>query len=473
MVFSSVIFIFYFLPALMLLYFIVPKRFRGVRNIVLLAFSLLFYAYGEPKYILVMLASILINYIFGAMASGRNVFRKLSVPLAATANLGILVYFKYLGFILDNLNFLFSSSLSLGEIVMPIGISFFTFQGLSYVIDVYRGDAQMQKNPLNVALYISLFPQLIAGPIVRYETVAEEIGCRRETAQEAAEGFCRFAFGLGKKIVLANATGFIADTVFSITPSDMSTGLAWLGAIAYSLQIYFDFSGYSDMAIGLGKVFGFHFLENFDFPYISRSITEFWRRWHMSLGSWFRDYVYIPLGGNRVSIAKHVRNILIVWLLTGIWHGAAWNFLVWGLYFGIILLLEKFLLLKVLRNLPRFIEHIYALLLIVFGWVLFRAPDIGYAIEYIRVMFGISGSGLWDGQLIHLITQYRAELILATVLALPVTRFAKACAEKIKFKPLREFFLYPIRGVLAAAVFALAVVYLINSTFNPFIYFRF
>ncbi len=477
MVFSSVIFIFYFLPALMLTYFIIPKRFRSARNIVLLAFSLAFYAYGEPKYILVMLASIFINYIFGAMAAPDSplgaAMRKVAVALAVILNLAILIYFKYTGFLLDNVNSILGTGFSMGNIIMPIGISFFTFQGLSYVLDVYRNQAKVQKNPLNVALYISLFPQLIAGPIVRYETVSEEIGSRCESAEDASDGLCRFAFGLGKKIILANATGFIADTVFTNAPADLSTALAWLGALAYSLQIYFDFSGYSDMAIGLGKVFGFHFLENFDFPYISRSITEFWRRWHMSLGTWFRDYVYIPLGGNRVSTAKHVRNILVVWLLTGIWHGAAWNFFAWGLYFGIILLLEKFFLLNWLNRLPRFFSHIYSLLLIVFGWVLFRAPNMGYAAKYISVMFGLGGTGLWSKEFIYLIIQYRTELLLAALLSLPVSRFVRTRVENFKNSTLKNFTLYPLKGVAAAIVFVLSVIYLINSTFNPFIYFRF
>lgn len=477
MVFSSVIFIFYFLPALFLVYFLTPKRFRRARNMILLLFSLAFYAYGEPKFVVVMLASILINYVFGGLVQhflekSRGTTR-LCVALSVICNLGILIYFKYTGFIVENMNALFHTGISIKSIVMPIGISFFTFQGMSYVLDIFFGHATAQKNPLNVALYISLFPQLIAGPIVRYETVAEEIGARSESLSEAASGICRFAFGLGKKILIANSVGLIADTVFARPTGELTTSLAWIGMIAYTLQIYFDFSGYSDMAIGLGRIFGFHFLENFNFPYISRSITEFWRRWHISLSTWFRDYVYIPLGGNRVSVPKHVRNIIVVWLLTGIWHGAAWNFIAWGAYFAVILLVEKFFLLKYLKKAWRPIQHAYALLLIMLGWVLFRSPDMGYVWGYLKALFGAAGAGAWDIQSVYLMLQYWEIFAIAAIASIPVRDWLQGAAERLPGRRGREFALYPLKGLAAAVVFALSVVYLINSSFNPFIYFRF
>lgn len=438
---------------------------------VLLVFSLGFYAYGEPKYIFMMLASILINYIFGFWVEQTRKYQpgfcRLAVTLSVVVNLAILIYFKYTGFFISNINAISGLNLLVPKIIMPIGISFFTFQGMSYVFDVFFGYAKAQKNPLNVALYISLFPQLIAGPIVRYETVAEEINHRNESRSEMASGIIRFIFGLGKKILLANSMGLIADTVFAKAPNDMAVSLAWVGMIAYSLQIYFDFSGYSDMAIGLGRIFGFHFLENFNYPYISCSITEFWRRWHISLSTWFRDYVYIPLGGNRVSVFKHVRNILIVWLLTGIWHGAAWNFIAWGMYFGIILLIEKFFLLKHLNKARRSLGHIYALILIMLGWVLFRSPSMGYALNYIKVLFGIGANGLWDHQTVYLILQYGLTFVIAIVASMPI---------KQKFESLfsqNQIIFYHGKNVIAGTVFIISVIYLVNSSFNPFIYFRF
>ena len=462
MVFSSLEFLFAFLPILCIIYFLVPKKFRGARNIVLLAFSLFFYWYGEPKYLVIMLASILANYAFGLAVHKKR--SKAVLALAVAVNIGILIYFKYTDFILSNVNRLFHTDLPLQEIIMPIGISFFTFQGLSYVFDVYYGKARVQKNPLNVALYISLFPQLIAGPIVRYETVAEEINLRHENRPEMAEGIRRFIIGLGKKMLLANPMGLVADTVFAIAAGDLTTPVAWVGALAYTLQIYFDFSGYSDMAIGLGKMFGFHFLENFNYPYISKSITEFWRRWHISLGTWFRDYIYIPLGGNRRGPAKHLRNIFLVWLLTGVWHGAAWNFVAWGLYFFAILMVEKYVLGRYLNNA---LGHIYALLLIILGWVIFRSESLSYAASYIGVMFG-QGGGPADGQGIYLLLQYKVEFILAAVCSLPVAKLLGRTKGKLP-----DGIYYGAQNAFVLGVLALSVICLINSTFNPFIYFRF
>ncbi len=470
MVFSSVNFIFAFLPLLFVFYFAVPKKFRKIRNFILLVFSLVFYAYGEPRYILVMLASILINYGFGLLLDHNRGWRKKKirkslVVLAVLANIGLLVYFKYTGFLAENLGALLHQSWPVPDIVMPIGISFFTFQGLSYVFDLYYHKAEVEKNPLNVALYISLFPQLIAGPIVRYETVATEIQDREENREDMAAGIRRFAIGLGKKMLIANQMGLIADQIFGMAAGDLTTATAWIGAIAYTFQIYFDFSGYSDMAIGLGRIFGFHFLENFNYPYISRSITEFWRRWHISLSSWFRDYVYIPLGGNRGGKWKHIRNIFVVWLLTGVWHGAAWTFVCWGLYYFVLLMLEKYGLGKRLKG---WIGWPYTIVLVTIGWVLFRADTITYAWDFIRVMFGAGGVAGWNTESLYLLVQYRVEWVLAVLCSLPL---AKLVQTRQKTAP--SAWIEVGQLVFAAGVFALSVLYLINSSFNPFIYFRF
>ena len=462
MSFSSMIFLFGFLPILFFVYFLIPARFREARNQILLIFSLMFYAWGEPVFVCVMLLSILVNYLCGLLAVRRP---KLGCTLAAVIGLGLLIYYKYTGFLLSSANSLFGLHIPVPEIVLPIGISFFTFQGLSYVIDVARGDAPVQRNPLHVALYVSLFPQLIAGPIVRYQTVAREINCRRESLDEAALGVRRFMLGLGKKMLLSNAMGQVADRAFGLSAGDLTWDIAWLGALAYTMQIYFDFSGYSDMAIGLGRILGFHFLENFNYPYISRSITEFWRRWHISLSTWFRDYVYIPLGGNRCSKPRWICNILTVWLLTGVWHGAAWNFLLWGLYFGVLLLLEKLVLHRFLENLPSPLRWAYAFFLIVLGWVLFRADSLAQAGWYLQTMFTPS-LGL------HRLTQYCLheygfELAVCCIAGLPLAPRLRALERR------RGGFLTLGAHLWTFAVFGLSVIWLTSSSFNPFIYFRF
>ncbi|NLA85988.1 MAG: MBOAT family protein, partial [Clostridiales bacterium] len=339
MVFSSVGFLFFFLPSLLVVYYIVPRQFRELRNLVLLGFSLFFYAYGGPRFLILMLVSITINYICGLFVSDlhSNRTRRFFLSAAVVLGLGLLGWFKYSGFFAETLNAL-GTSLPIPHVILPIGISLFTFQSLSYVIDVYRGETPTMKNPLRIALYISLFPQLVAGPIVRYSTIADQIGNRNESLTGFSEGAMRFVFGLAKKMLLANTLGLIADKAFGLDGGALSSGTAWLGALAYTGQIYFDFSAYSDMALGLGRMFGFHFLENFNYPYIAKSITEFWRRWHISLTTWFRDYVYIPLGGNRCAKWKNIRNIVIVWFLTGFWHGAAWYFIFWGIWFCVLLL---------------------------------------------------------------------------------------------------------------------------------------
>lgn len=470
MLFSSLIFLFVFLPSVLFLYYISPAK---LKNFVLLVFSLFFYGYGEPRSLFVMLFSIFMNYVLGILAdryrsSKTKAYTVLTVT--AIANLAVIGYYKYTDFFIENFNALFGLSIPLLHIVMPIGISFFTFQGMSYVIDVYRGHGQAQKNPLNVALYISLFPQLIAGPIVRYETVAEQINKRYVNIDKFTSGIERFILGLSKKVLIANSMGFVADQVFKIDPSQMSVLLAWIGVLAYTAQIYFDFSGYSDMAIGLGRMLGFEFLENFNYPYISKSITEFWRRWHISLSTWFRDYVYIPLGGNRISRGKFIRNILVVWLLTGFWHGAAWNFIAWGLYFGLLLLLEKFLLGKHLQRLWQPLQHLYALLFIVLGWVLFRAESLSYAAGYIKAMFGLAGQQIVSSQALYYVFEYKFEFIVALIASTPVYPMLQ---KKLQNDSMGLLLSYYIKYFLLIGLFGLCIMYLINSTFNPFIYFRF
>lgn len=472
MVFSSTVFLFLFLPAVLAAYFIVPKKFRRTRNFVLLFFSLGFYFYGEPKAIVIMLASIAGNYLFALaldVKSGTQdkAARRAILFASVVFNLAIIGYFKYAGFFVENLNLLLGGRLTVPQIAMPIGISFFTFQSMSYVFDVARGEVAAQRNILYVATYISLFPQLVAGPIVRYETIAGELTVRDENTEEISAGFRRFVVGLAKKLIIANSVGALADEIFSLPAASLSTGEVWLGAVAYSLQILFDFSGYSDMAIGLGHVFGFSFDENFNYPYIARSVTDFWRRWHISLSTWFRDYVYIPLGGNRRGLPRQLFNILVVWMLTGLWHGAAWNFVLWGLYFALLLIAEKLFLGRLLDKFPRFIGHIYALLAVVVGWIFFSAPDFSTAFVWLGAMFtptaGVEGSA---AHALTLLLEYKAELIAGAVLCVP---FAKKLSEK--FEDRLSYRL--VRDALTCALFLLCIARVVSSTFNPFIYFRF
>ena len=461
MVFSSYTFLFYFLPPLLILYYLIPRRSLGGRNLVLLAFSLFFYFAGGPRHLPLMLLSIAINYVGGLLCGKR---RRWALVLTMAVNLGLLGWFKYAGFVGENLRAL-GLPLSVPEVVLPIGISFFTFQGMSYVIDVYRGDTPPAKNPLQVALYIALFPQLVAGPIVRYTTVAEELVSRRETFDDFAAGALRFSFGLAKKMLLANNLSLMADEAFSTAP--IGAAAAWLGAIAYTGQIYFDFSGYSDMAIGLGRMFGFHFEENFNYPYLSKSVTEFWRRWHMSLSGWFRDYVYIPLGGSRAGTAKQVRNILLVWTLTGLWHGAAWNFLLWGLYFGVLLLGEKFWWGKALERAPSPLRHLYAMVIVVLGWVLFRCEGLSAVGSYLGAMFGLSGAG-W-GQALYFLRQYGVFLAVGAVASLPVKDALRAALQRRKAERAIQWG----SALAGLALLGLSFLQLISSTANPFIYYRF
>ena len=471
MVFSSMTFLFVFLPLLLAAYYLLPARARAWRNGVLLAFSLFFYAYGGPPFLLLMLLSIAVNYTGSLWAAPGRRHPRAAMALTTAADLALLGWFKYAGFFFSNLARVWTG-LPVPEVTLPIGISFFTFQGLSYVLDVYRGQARAQRNPLHVALYISLFPQLVAGPIVRYTTVAEEILTRRETVSDFSAGAVRFLFGLAKKMLLANQLGLMADEIFAVRPEFFTVSLTWLGAIAYTGQIYFDFSGYSDMAIGLGHMFGFHFLENFNYPYLSRSVTEFWRRWHISLSTWFRDYVYIPLGGNRCSAARHIRNILVVWALTGLWHGAAWTFVAWGLYYALLLLGEKYLWGRVLERLPALLRHLYALVLILLGWVLFRSESLTYAGRFISAMFGGAAGGWTDGRSLYYLLQFRWELLLAIPASLPLRDWA---LRRLEARDTALSGLVLTWGPKAAALglFALSFLRLVSSSYNPFIYFRF
>ena len=383
MVFSSLVFLFVFLPIVLVLYFIVPK---ALKNFILLVASLFFYAWGEPVYLYLMMFSILLNYLFGLWIQknkDKSNSKKIIITIAIIVNIGLLGYYKYAFFVVDIINGLLHTHIQFEPLPLPIGISFYTFHALSYLIDVYRQKEEAQKNLFNLALYITLFPQLVAGPILRYNTIAEQIKSRIHNLSLFAEGIRTFIIGLSKKVLLSNPLGEMADTIFAINPSDMSVTTAWIGIIAYTLQIYFDFSGYSDMAIGLGKMFGFEFLPNFNYPYISRSIGEFWRRWHISLSSWFRDYVYIPLGGSRKGAWKTYRNLLIVWTITGFWHGASWTFMAWGFYYGVIICLERLGLKNILAKTWRPIQHAYVLFIVLIGWVFFRADNFTYSFEFI------------------------------------------------------------------------------------------
>lgn len=470
MVFSSASFLIFFLPCLLVCYFLVPSQYRSARNIILLGFSLAFYACGGPPFLLLMLLSIAINYVCGRMAGPehRPQVRKAGAVLSVVLGLGLLGWFKYAGFFGQMLHAMLPI-IPVPQVVLPIGISFFTFQGLSYVIDVYRGDAAVQTNVLKVALYISFFPQLVAGPIVRYTTVAEEIDDRQESVSEFSTGATRFLFGLGKKMLLANVMAQIADAAFAASMPDAA--FAWLGALAYTFQIYFDFSAYSDMAIGLGRMFGFHFLENFNYPYIARSITDFWRRWHISLSSWFRDYVYIPLGGNRCSKAKNIRNLLIVWGLTGLWHGASWNFICWGLWFFLLLTGEKYLWGTRLERLPTLLRHGYAMLLVIISWVLFRAETLSAALTYLGAMLGSNGfSG--SGQALYHLLEYWPELLCCCIAALPVKQWLQTALER-RQTALSAALLCWWPKLAALALLAASYAKLVTGSFNPFIYFRF
>lgn len=465
MVFSSTVFLFLFLPVVLALYYNPFIKKRGYRNVVLLLASLVFYGWGEPVFLFLMLLSIVLNWAFGLAIDKRDTHagRKFWLVISVIFNVGLMFIFKYLTFVTKNIGALINDSSIVVEIALPIGISFFTFQIMSYVFDVYYGNAKVQKNLLYVGLYVSMFPQLIAGPIVRYETVAEEIDFRKENDKDFTEGFFRFVIGLGKKILISNYVGKVADIAFGME-GGLTVAMAWLGAIAYTLQIYFDFSGYSDMAIGLGRMFGFHFLENFNYPYISSTITEFWRRWHMTLQTWFRDYVYIPLGGNRVGPKRHIYNIFMVWLLTGIWHGANWTFIVWGLMYFVLLIFEKF---TGIAKKKGWYMHIYTMFFVIIGWVIFRAESLTAALKYIGNMFGIGATGFADATVLEALTNAGAVFVAAIIFSMPVVSWLD---KRVKLsKSVRDI----VAAVAVMVVFVVSVLICIKATYNPFIYLNF
>lgn len=468
MVFSTLTFLYVFLPLVLILYFL--SKNRTYRNVVLLIFSLLFYAWGEPKYIFLMLAASLVAYIGGLLIhkldeaktqTARKAVFIVTVCLL-TANLFV---FKYLNFTVDNLNKIFSASIAIRKIVLPIGISFYTFQILSYVIDLYRHKIGVQKNYFYLTLYVAFFPQLIAGPIVRYQTIEEEINLRHETMDDVAAGMRRFIVGLAKKVILANNIGAIATHIYSQTNDFYGTSLYWLAALAYTLQIYFDFSGYSDMAIGLGRMFGFHFLENFRYPYVATSITDFWRRWHISLSSWFRDYIYIPLGGNRCSKARWIFNLCVVWVLTGFWHGAQWNFMLWGVYYAALLLLEKLFLGKFLDHLPKFVQWIYTFFFVIIGWVIFNSESLAQIGSTVKKMFCFAPSNM-----ISILSSDSS--ILSSLIYIPLGLLCMLpWNEKLTSKdtPVRNALL----NITCFGLLLVCIMYILSSSYNPFIYFRF
>lgn len=466
MLFSSIPFLYYFLPCVLLLYLIAPKR---LKNAVLLLASLVFYAWGEPIYVLLMAASIASGYILGLLIEQFRAkpLGKLFLVVSAAISLGLLAYFKYADFFIANFNAVFGLSVPLLRIALPIGISFYTFQLLSYTIDVYRGTVAAQRNFITLAAYIAMFPQLIAGPIVRYSDVTAQLTSRTHSFEKIALGIRRFILGLAKKILIANALGELCD-IFRAS-GDKSILFYWLYAIAFTLHIYFDFSGYSDMAIGLGKLFGFDFPENFRYPYISASITEFWRRWHISLGSWFRDYVYIPLGGNRVGKAKWLRNILVVWLLTGFWHGAAWNFIIWGLLFAVLLVIEKLWLQKPLQK-SKLLKHVYVLFFVILSFVIFNAADLTQAFSDLGAMFGMGSLPFYSAEWSYYLQSYAVILVFAVLGATPLPQKLIAAVRRSKTG---DKLLSIAEPLVLSALLLVMTAYLVDGSFNPFLYFRF
>ena len=463
MLFTSISFLYYFLPTIIILYFITPKKYR---NYILLIFSIIFYMYGEPKYVILMLVEILVAY-FGALLIDKYKSKEIFL-ITIIIHIGLLCVFKYTDLFIGTINSIFKTNISFLNIALPIGISFYTFQILSYVIDVYRGKVKVQKNILKLATYVSLFPQLIAGPIVRYETICDELDNRDETIEKFSLGVRRFIIGLAKKVLIANMLGELC-TKFSLV-DERSVLFYWIFAISYMLQVYFDFSAYSDMAIGLGKMFGFTFLENFNYPFISKSITEFWRRWHISLSSWFKDYVYIPLGGSRNGTLKLVRNIFIVWFLTGIWHGAAYNFIIWGLFIGVFLVIEKLWLSKYISKLPKFLRNIYVLFIIMISFIMFNAGSINEAFFNIKGLFGLNKEVFINNYTIYYLKNYLIVLIIAIFGATPLL---KNIVEKLRKNKTINNLINVLEPIFLVILLLLVTAYLIDSSYNPFLYFRF
>lgn len=466
MVFSSVAFLFYYLPLIIILTYISPKRFR---NGILLLGSLIFYGFGEPVYVILMILSILIDYTNGRLIEKYRTYEKwpkVFLGLSILANLSLLGFFKYGDFIIVNLNHLLSIQIPTLNLGLPIGISFFTFQTMSYSIDVYRGNIDAEKNIITFGAYVSMFPQLIAGPIILYKDVVKQLKNRKVNMAMLNEGIMRFIIGLGKKVLLANNIGLLFETIKSMPMNEISMSTAWLGAFAFSFQIYFDFSGYSDMAIGLGKILGFDFLENFNYPFISKSIIEFWRRWHMSLSYWFRDYLYIPLGGSHHGTPKTIRNIIIVWFLTGLWHGAAWNYILWGLYFAVILILEKFILHKFLAGLGNFFKRMYSIILIVISFTIFSLEDLSYLGQYLKAMFG--GAMLWNINVTYLLSSFSLLLVILAVASTPYpfNQFKKIFFHKNPFPRI-------VSQLILLIIFIISLAFIVDGSYNPFLYFRF
>ena len=466
MLFSSIPFLYYFLPIVLILYSITP---RVLKNTLLLLASLVFYAWGEPKYVFLMIATVALGYIFGLLIDKfrGKALAKVFLFLSVASSLAALGYFKYADFFIENFNSVTGLSVPLLKLALPIGISFYTFQILSYTVDVYRGTVRVQKNPINLATYVALFPQLIAGPIVRYSDIEAQLTERTHSFEKTADGIRRFIFGLSKKIILANSLGELCDAFHQ--SADKSIAFFWLFAFCYMLQVYFDFSGYSDMAIGLGKLLGFEFMENFNYPFISASITEFWRRWHISLGSWFRDYVYIPLGGNRVKRPRLLLNIFVVWFLTGFWHGAEWNFIIWGLYFGVLLTIEKFFLLDGLKK-HKIIGHIYVIFFTAISFVIFSADNLSNALRYAGGMIGLGGIPLVSREWLYYLRSYGVILVVGIIAATPLVKnTVSRLKENAAFEKAFNILEMPVLITLVV----LCTAYLADGSFNPFLYFRF
>jgi alginate O-acetyltransferase complex protein AlgI len=465
MLFSSIPFLFYFLPLVLAVYFLVPWK---LKNTVLLLASLIFYGWGEPRYVFLMIASILLFYGCGLAIEKAKTkpWKKAWLTVSVVVSVALLCVFKYADFFITNFNAVTGLGVPLLKLALPIGISFYTFQCLSYTIDVYRGNVEAQKNPVNFGAYVALFPQLIAGPIVRYIDVARELNHREHSMEKFVEGLRRFIFGLAKKILIANQLGELTN-IFRLS-GEKSVVFYWMYAIAFALHIYFDFSGYSDMAIGLGKIFGFNFIENFNYPYMSKSIGEFWRRWHMSLGSWFRDYIYIPLGGNRVSKGRWLFNTLVVWMLTGFWHGAAWNFILWGLLYALFLLIEKFI--PAIKKLPDVLKRVYTLLIVVLGFVLFNAADIAQAGQDIAGMFGFAGVPFCNTETLYYLGSFGFLFVLSLIGATPLV---KNVATKLAVHKKTETIIAIVEPIVLLVLLAVCSAYLVDGSFNPFLYFRF
>ena len=465
MLFTSISFLYYFLPALIIIYFITPKKYK---NIILLIASLLFYFYGEPKYVFLMILEIIIAYIGAILIDKYKNQSKNILIITLFIHVFLLIIFKYTDFIIQTINDISNANIKLLNIALPIGISFYTFQIISYIIDVYNGKVKVQKNIIKLATYVSLFPQLVAGPIVRYQTVEKELDNRTHSFNNFAYGIRRFSIGLAKKVLIANALGELCSKAF--LADEKTIVFFWIFGISYMLQLYFDFSAYSDMAIGLGRIFGFHFPENFNYPYISKSITEFWRRWHISLSTWFKDYVYIPLGGNRVGRYKQIRNILIVWLLTGIWHGANWTFLIWGLLFGIILIIEKLWLNKLMEKLPSFIRRIYVLFIVMILFIIFSSDNMSVALSNIKGLFGMNGEAFINDYTFHYLKSYLPVLIIALFGATP---FIKILIDKLRKNKYINSIINILEPILIVMILIVVTSYLIDNSYNPFLYFRF